>query len=150
MTSPHDTISAAMRTALKAGDREKVATLRMLLNEIDNERIRQREEIDDQTFLRLVRRAVKQREESASQYEQGGRDELASKERREIDILAQYLPADVDDEELRSAIARILAEGDLTGPAAMGPVMRQMMEHYGGRADGGRINTLVRELLADN
>lgn len=147
MTSPHDSIGNAVRAALKAGDRERVATLRMLLNEIDNERIRQQEEVDDQGFVRLVRRAVKQREESASQYQQGGREELASKERREIEILSEYLPEEVDEGELRAAISEIIDQGKLSGPAAMGPIMRQMLERYGGRADGGQINQLARELL---
>lgn len=148
--TPHDTISQAVRAALKAGDRERVATLRLLLNEIDNERIRSREEVDEQVFLRLVRRSVKQREESAAQYRQGGREELAAKESREIEILSEYLPAELDEAELRTAIAEIIAQGGLEGAAAMGPIMQQMMQRYAGRADGGRINRLARELLASD
>ena len=147
---PQDTVTSDIRSALKAGLGERVATLRMLLSEIHNERIRQQEEVDEQTFLRLVRRAVKQRQESASQYQDGGRDELASKERREIEILSEYLPAEVDEDELTAAIAEIISAGDLAGPAAMGPIMRQMMERYGGRADGGRISQLARQLLSGN
>ena len=145
---PHDDIAAAVRTALKAGERERVATLRMLLNEIDNERIRSQEEVDETAFLRLVRRSVKQREESAGQYEEGGREELAAKERREIEILSEYLPAEIGDDELRTAIAAIIAESDLSGPAGLGPIMKQMMQRYAGRVDGGRVNSLARELLA--
>ncbi len=137
-----------MRAALKGGDRERVATLRLLLSEISNERIAAGSEVDETAFHRLVRRAVKQREDSAAQYEQGGREDLAAKERREAEILAEYLPEDVGDDELRAAIAEILAEEDLAGPAAMGPAMRRMMERFGGRADGGRINQLVREQLS--
>ena len=148
MTTPHDTVSAAMRAALKAGDRERLATLRMLLNEISNERISSRSEVDEPAFLRLVRRAVKQREDSAQQYQDGGREDLAAKERREIEILSEYLPEDVGDDELKAAIAEILAAENLSGPAAIGPVMRQMMERFGGRADGGRINQLVREQIS--
>ena len=149
MNSPKDTVAEATNKALKSGDKERVATLRMLLNEINNERIRQREEVDEQVFLRLVRRSVKQREESASQYEQGGREELAAKERREIEILAEYLPAEVEEAELEQAIAAIIEQGQLSGPGAIGPVMRQMMERYGGRVDGGRISQMARKLLTD-
>ncbi len=147
---PHDDIAAAVRSSLKAGDRERVATLRMLLNEIDNERIRSREEVDETEFLRLVRRSVKQREESAAQYEAGGREELAAKERREIEILSEYLPAEIGDDDLRAAIAEIIEQEGLAGPAGIGPIMKQMMQRYAGRVDGGRVNALARELLASD
>jgi uncharacterized protein YqeY len=146
--TPHDSVAAAVREALKAGDRERVATLRLLLNDIDNERIRGGQAVDEQTFLRLVRRAVKQREESASQYEAGRRPELAERERREIDILSEYLPAELGDDELAAAISEIVEREGLSGAAGVGPVMRQMMQRYAGRVDGARVNRLARELLA--
>jgi len=149
MSTPEERISEEVRTALKAGDRERTATLRMLLNEIRNDKIRQREEVDETGFLKLVRRAIKQRQESATQYEQGGREELAAKERREIEILAGYLPEEIGDDVLRRAIAEIVERDNLTGPAAIGLLMKQMMGQFAGRADGGRINQLVREALAD-
>lgn len=149
MSTPQQRISAEIRTALKSGDRERTATLRLLLNEIKNETIRQQEEIDETGFLKLVRRSIKQRQESAAQYADGGRDELAAKERREVDILEAYLPEEVGDETLRQAIAEIIADGDLSGPAAIGPLMKQMMGRFAGQVDGGRINQLVREALAD-
>jgi uncharacterized protein YqeY len=147
MTTPHDRVSEAMRAALKGGERERLATLRMLLNEIDNERIRSGQPVDEPAFVRLVRRAIKQRDESADQYAKGGRDDLAAKERREIEVLAAYLPEEVGDDELRAAISQLLAAGGLSGPAAIGPLMKQMLARYGDRADGGRINRLVREQL---
>jgi uncharacterized protein YqeY len=143
-------ISEEMRVALKAGDRERTATLRLLLNEIKNEAIRQQEEVDETGFLKLVRRSIKQRQESAAQYDGGGRAELADKERREIAILEAYLPEEVGDDELRAAIADLIAAEELSGPSAVGPLMKGMMARYAGRADGGRINQLVREALADD
>ena len=120
----------------------------MLLNEIKNEQIRERQEIDEQGFSRLVRKSIKQREDSADQYEKGGREELAAKERREIEILSVYMPEEIGEDELRSAITQILADSGQSGPQAMGLVMREMMARFGGRADGKRINELVREQLA--
>ncbi len=148
MTTPKETLDRAIREALKAGERERLSTLRLLLNEVDNTRIREQSEVDDETFARLVRRGIKQRQESAEQYERGGREELAAKERREIEVLEEFLPPEIDEQELRRAIDEILAETEATGPAAIGPVMREMMSRYAGRADGARINQLVRERLA--
>ena len=148
MSTPKEILDRDIRAALKAGERERLGTLRMLLNEVDNTRIREQREVDDETFARLVRRGIKQREESAEQYEKGGRPELAAKERREIEVLEEYLPPEIDEEELRAAIDAILAELDETAPGAIGPVMREMMSRYAGRADGARINQLVRERLA--
>jgi len=148
MSTPEERISTDIRTALKAGERERTATLRMLLNEIKNERIRLQEEIDEATFSRLVRRAIKQRQDSASQFAQGGREELAAKERLEIEILEGYLPEEIGDDVLRQAIAELVAQEGLSGPAGIGPLMKQMMARFGGSADGGRINQLVREALS--
>lgn len=147
MSTPEETISQAVREALRSGERERTATLRMLLNEIKNERIRAQDEVDETAFLRLVRRAVKQRQESATQYTEGGRQELADKELREIAILEDFLPAEVPQVELEEAISDLISAHDLSGPAAMGQLMKLMMARYAGRVDGGRINQLVRAAL---
>lgn len=147
MSTPEERVSEAVRAALKSGERERTSTLRMLLHEIKNEGIRGRSAVDETGFLRLVRRAVKQRQESASQYADGGRQELADKERREIEILEVYLPEEVEEGELQQAIAELIAAERLSGPAAMGPLMKLMMSRYAGRVDGGRINQLVSEAL---
>jgi uncharacterized protein YqeY len=149
MSTPEETISLAVREALRGGERERTATLRMLLSEIKNERIRAQDEVDEAGFLRLVRRAVKQRQESATQYTEGGRQELADKELREIAILEDFLPAEVPQAELEQAISELIAENELSGPAAMGQLMKLMMARYAGQVDGGRINQLVRAALAD-
>lgn len=148
MSDPQDQISADLRQALKAGEKERVSTLRMLLNEIKNEQIRERQEIDEQGFSRLVRKSIKQREDSADQFEKGDREELAAKERREIEILSVYMSEEIGEDELRGAITQILADSGQSGPQAMGLVMREMMARFGGQADGKRINELVREQLA--
>ena len=147
MASPVERIEEEVRAALKAGDKERLATLRLLLNAIKNEAIRAGKEVDDDGFVKLVRKAIKQRRDSAEQYRNGGRAELADREEREAEILGVYLPAEASEEEIRSAIATFVATEGLTGPAAIGAVMKAMMARFGGRADGGVINRLAREIL---
>ena len=147
MPNPHDTIQSEIRDALKAGDKERLSTLRLLLSAIKNEKIRTGEEVDQETFLQLVRKAIKQRKDSVEQYRKGNRDELADKEQREADILSAYLPPQVDEDELREAIAALVEDQGLSGPAAIGAIMKTMMPKYAGRADGATINKIARELL---
>ena len=148
MPSPQDTIQNDLKTALKAGDKERVATLRLLLTAIKNERIDSGAEVDETTFSRLVRKAVKQRNDSATAYRDGGREELAAKEEREAKILEDYLPQAVDEDELRSAIEAFVAAEGLSGPQGIGPVMKTMMSRFGARADGATISRIAKSVLA--
>jgi uncharacterized protein YqeY len=147
MTEPRERIEADLRAARKASDRERVATLGMLLTAIDNERIRTGEAVDDTGLATLVQKAIKQRKEASEQYRRGDRDDRAEREEREAEILAGYLPEQVDEEALRRAILEIVTADELSGPAGLGKVMGQMMARYRGRADGGTINRLAREIL---
>ena len=146
MASPVERIESEVRTALKAGDKERLATLRLLLNAIKNEAIRSGREVDEDSFLKLVRKAIKQRRDSAEQYRAGDRAELAEREEREAEILGVYLPEEASEEEIRAAIAAFVAAEDLSG-AAIGVIMKAMMTRFSGRADGGVINRLAREIL---
>jgi uncharacterized protein YqeY len=147
-TTPQQRIEADVKTAMKAGEKEKLSTLRMLLTEIKNERIRKGSDVDEAGFVAAVRKLIKQREESALQYRKGGREELAAKEESEKGMLAAYLPAQVDEGQIRAAIEEVVAERGLSGPAAMGQVMKEMMVRFGSSADGATINRLAREVLA--
>ncbi len=147
MSTPHETIQGQIKEALKAGDKERLATLRLLLTAIKNEKIRAGEEVDEAGFLKLVRKAIKQRKDSAEQYRKGDREELASKEDREAEILNAYLPPQVDEAELRSAIAALVESDRLQGPAAIGTIMKTMMAKYAGQTDGGTISKIAREVL---
>jgi len=149
MSSPQERIENEVRAALKAREKERLSTLRMLLNSIKNERIRTGQEVDEATFLNLVRKGIKQRQDSSQQYRQGGRQELADLEDREAEILAVYLPPAVDEEELATAIRQYVAAEGLAGAQAMGSVMKEMLSRFSGRTDGGTINRLAREILAE-
>jgi len=145
--SPQQRIESDLKEALKAGQKERLSTLRLLLTEIKNERIRRGAEVDEPGFVALVRKAVKQREEASTQYRQGARPELAEKEEREAVILSAYLPAQADEAQIRAAIEELVAARGLAGPAAIGPVMKEMLARFGSAADGATINRLAREIL---
>ncbi|MEA2600597.1 MAG: uncharacterized protein QOF89_1589 [Acidobacteriota bacterium] len=133
---------------MKAGDKEKLSTLRMLLTEIKNERIRRGSEVDEAGFVSLVRKAIKQREEAATQYRNGHREELATKEESEGRLLETFLPAQVDEGQIRAAIEELVASRGLAGPAAIGPIMKELLARFGSSADGSTINRIAREVLA--
>jgi len=147
-TTPQQRIEADVKAAMKAGDKEKLSTLRMLLSEIKNEKIRRIGEVDEAGFVSLVRKAIKQREEAAAQYKAGGRPELEAKEEAEAKMLAAYLPAQVDEGQIRAAIQEVVDARGLSGPAAIGPIMKEMLARFGSSADGSTINRLAREVLA--
>ena len=148
MTTPREQLEVEIRDALKAGEKQRLATLRLLLTAVNNERIKQGEEVDDSGFMRLVQKAIKQRRDSADQYRKGGREELADNEDAEAEILAGYLPPAVDENELEQAIAGFIEQEGLSGPAAIGRVMKEMMAKFSGRTDGGTINRIAREVLS--
>ncbi len=147
-TPPQQRIEAEVKAAMKAGEKEKLSTLRLLLTEIKNERIRRGSEVDEAGFVSLVRKSIKQREDSVSQYRAGNREELAAKEEAEIKVLAAYLPAQVDEGQIRAAVEELVASRSLAGPAAIGPIMKEMLARFGSSADGGAINRIAREVLA--
>ena len=147
-TPPQQRIEADVKAAMKSGEKERLSTLRMLLTEIKNERIRRGSEVDEAGFVSLVRKSIKQREESIAQYRKGNREELAAKEEAEIKMLEPYLPAQVDEGQIRAAVETIVAEQGLSGPAAMGPIMKGVMARFGSSADGATINRIAREVLA--
>lgn len=150
MASPLEKIQNDLKMALKAGEKEKVATLRLLLSGIENERIRIGSALDEAGFLKLVRKSIKQRKDSAEQYRKGGREELAAREEREAEILNAYLPPAIDEDEIRAALREFIAAEGLSGPGAIGPIMKAMLARFAGQSDGGTINRLAREILDES
>lgn len=148
MSTPQERLQNDVKEAMKAQDKERLGTLRMLLTEVKNEKIKLGQELGESEFIAAVRRLVKQRHDSATQYRDGGRAELAEKEEREITILETYLPQQASEDEIRAAIAELVAAQGLTGPKDIGKVMKPTLERFGARADGGTISRLARELLA--
>jgi uncharacterized protein YqeY len=146
--TPKTRVGNDVRAALKAGDKERLSTLRMLLAEIGNEEIRSGREVEDAALPAIVRRAVKQRREAAEQFRRGDRAELAAKEEREAAILEEYLPKPASEDQIRAAIRELVAAQGLSGPAAIGAVMKGVLGRFGGAADGATVNRLAREILS--
>ena len=131
-----------MTTAMKAGEKDRVGALRLVLAELQKAA---KDGGDDE--LTVLRRERKRRLEAASQFRDGGRPELAAGEEAEAELIAGYLPAELDDAELDSIVTAAIAETGASGPADMGSVMRVVMARAGGRADGKRASARVREAL---
>lgn len=147
MSTPQERLQADMKTALKAKQKERLSTVRMLLTAVKNEKIRIGGDVDEDGFVRLVQKAVKQREDASEQYRNGGREELAAKEDREAVILAEYLPEQASEDDIRQAIQKLVDDQGLEGPRAIGVIMKAMMAQFGSSAEGRVINKLAREVL---
>lgn len=131
-----------MTTAMKAGEKDRVGALRLVLSELQKAA---KDGGDDE--LAVLRRERKRRLEAASQFRDGGRPELADGEESEAKLIEGYLPAELDDAELDAIVAAAIAETGAAAPADMGQVMKVVMAKAGGRADGKRASARVREAL---
>ncbi|MBV9607361.1 MAG: GatB/YqeY domain-containing protein [Solirubrobacterales bacterium] len=131
-----------MTSAMKAGEKDRVGALRLVLSEL------QKAEKDGSADeLAVLRRERKRRLEAAEQFRGGGRPELADQEEAEARLIEGYLPAELDDSELDAMIAAAIAETGATDARDMGQVMKTVMARAGGRADGKRASARVREAL---
>ena len=131
-----------MRSAMKAGERQRVGALRLVLSELQKAA---KEGNSDE--LAVLRRERKRRLDAAGQFREGGRPELADREESEADLIATYLPAELDDSELDAIVKDAIAETGASSPREMGAVMKAVMAKSGGRADGKRASARVRAAL---
>ncbi len=136
-----------MKTAMKARDKQRLSTIRLILAEFKRIEVDERIEVDDARALTVLDKMVKQRRDSAEQFSSAGRDELAATENAEIVVIQQYLPAQLGEEELIAMVDAAIAASDATGMAAMGPVMGQLKPQLQGRADIGAVSQLVKSRL---
>lgn len=136
-------VQAAMTASRKAQAKERTLVLGTVLANLKNREIELKRPLTDEDVVDGLRRAVKTRRESIEQYEKAGRLDLSAVEQGEVKVLEEYLPADVDPEEIRAAV-RVAIAG---GAADIGKVMGQVMPAFRGRADGKVINQIVREEL---
>lgn len=132
---------------MKARDKERLPVLRMLLTDLKNERIATGEEVDEDRFVAVVRRGIKQRNEAAEGFSAAGRTESAAAEEAEAEILAAYLPAQVSEDEIRRSIEELAEAQGLAGPRDLGKVMGPTLKRYGGSTDGATVQRIAREVL---
>jgi uncharacterized protein len=140
-----DRLNADLKAAMKNRDTERLSTLRMAISAMNYRRIERSGQLSDAEQLDVMRKQVKQREDSISEFKRGGREDLVAKESREREILTTYLPADLDPQALRAAVATAIAA---LGPdAQFGAAMKAAMAALKDQASGKAIQEAVRELL---
>ncbi len=136
-----------LKDALKSRDSVRADTLRMVKSAIKNREIEAGGELDDDGIQKIIKSMIKQRRESVDAYRDGGRDELADRESREVDLLQAYLPPEIGDEQIEAACdAAIAAAGDTP---QYGPVMGAVMKSLQGNVDGKRVAEILRSKLND-
>ena len=140
-------IEEDVKSAMKAGEKRRVSTLRLLLSALKNEKIREQRELTNEEIEAAVRRAVKQRKEAIEQYERGGRADLVAAEREELAILEGYLPQALSQADLEQVLRAIIAEKGLTSSKDVGALMKELMARHRARVDGKRAQELARALL---
>ena len=141
------TIKAEMKAAMKARAKERLATIRLIQAEFKRIEVDERIDIDDARALAILDKMVKQRRDSASQYRDAGREELAAQEDAEIVVIQEFLPQQLSETEISEAIDDALATIDASGMAAMGPLMGILKPQMQGRADMGQVSRLVKAKL---
>jgi uncharacterized protein YqeY len=150
--SVRDDITAAMKSALKAGEAERLSAIRLIMAKLKDADIAARprgvDRIPDEEALALLRGMIKPRREAIELYEKGGRPELAAKEQAEIAVIEAFLPRALNEEEMRSAAAAAVAAAGATSPKDMGRVMAALKAQHGAALDMARIGAIVKEALA--
>jgi len=137
-----------MKIAMKAGQKDRLKVVRLILAAIKQQEVDTREELDDADVLAVLNKMVKQRRDSVSQFTDGGRDDLADVERAEIAVLKDYLPEPMSDEEIEQIIAAAIAETGAESLRDMGKVMGVVKQKAEGRADLGQVSGKVKAHLA--
>lgn len=150
-------ISNDLKEAMRSGDALRRDTMRSVLTAISNAEIARvntkdesatRTSLEDAAVLDVLRKQAKQRRDSIEEYAKAGRQDLVDRERGELEIITEYLPAEMSRDDIAKEVAAVIAETGATGPGDKGKVMPQAMQRLKGRADGRVINEVVTELLA--
>ena len=140
-------IKASMKEAMKAREKQRLATIRLIQAEFKRAEVDERIEIDDARALVIMDKMVKQRRDSINQFESAGRDDLAAIERAEISVIQEFLPQQFSEDEILAIIDDTLSGIDVTGMAAMGLLMGVIKPKLQGRADMGAVSKLVKAKL---
>ena len=140
-----DQVKQDVTTALKAGDRERANALRLITNEL--QKAHKEASGSEADEVAVLQRERKRRLEAAEAYRDGGREDLAASEQREAELIEEYMPAQLSDDELHAIVGDVVAETGAASPQEMGKVMSMVMPRVQGRADGKRVSAVVKEKL---
>lgn len=139
-----------LKSAMKAGEAEKRDTLRMLDSMIKNaeiDKMKKEEGLNDAEVQEVIARAIKQRKDAIAQFEEGGRPELAEKEKKEVEILSVYMPEQLSEDKVREIVKEVIAQSGATSKAEISKVMGPAMGKLKGQADGNLVKKIVEEEL---
>jgi uncharacterized protein YqeY len=147
----HQQIESELKSALKSGEKEKAGVLRFLIAAIKNYQIENKlkgeEILKDEDVIMVVKRQVKQRKDSIAEYEKGGRADLAEKEKSELVMLENYLPAQMDEAKIREVVRAKISELSIKDKSGFGKLMGIVMQELKGQADGDAVKKVVEEEL---
>jgi len=142
-----DALGSEMQDSMKSGDKLRVATLKLLMSAIKNAQVAKRGDLTDDESIEVVSREFKKRQEAAQEYRKAGREDRASTEEAEAEILKEWMPQQLSSEEVQRLVDEAVTETGATAPAEMGKVMGVLMPKLKGRADGKLVSELVRKKL---
>lgn len=145
-----DQINEDLKSAMRSGDAARRDTIRLLTAALKQREVDERKTLADTDVLGVIEKMIKQRRDSIAQFEQGGREDLAAKERQELALLQAYMPQAMGDDEVTAAVAAAVAESGAAGPADMGKVMALLKPKLAGRADMGKVSAAVKARLAQS
>ena len=143
-----DQIRNDMKEALKSGQKERLSTIRTVLAQIKDERIKKRDDLNEEDVITVLMRAVKSRKDSIDMYRKGGRQDLVDKETAEMEIIQSYLPEQMSEDEVKKIIAEIVDSSGATDMKDIGKIMGPAMAKLKGKADGKLVQQIARSLLS--
>lgn len=147
MSSLKNTLTEAMKDAMRAKEKFRLGVIRMVLAEIKRVEVDERIDVDDTRCLAIIDKMSKQRRDAANQFVDGGRQDLADTELAEVEILKEFLPEQLSDDEIMSLIDQAISDTGASGPQGMGQVMGQLKPKVQGRADMQVVSKLVKDRL---
>ncbi|HUW24153.1 MAG TPA: GatB/YqeY domain-containing protein [Patescibacteria group bacterium] len=140
-------IERGIKEALKSGEALRLSALRLFLAAIQNEEIAKQEPLSDEEVMAIAQRLIKQRRESIAAFEKGGREELAAKERVELQVLSNFLPQQLSEDEIRKIVEEVRSNLPETDQNNFGKVMGMAMARLKGKAEGNTVSRVVKEVL---
>jgi uncharacterized protein YqeY len=150
MATLKERLAEQIKTAMKSGDKSTLSFARNLHAAVRKKEIDDRIDLDDAGLIKIVTSSAKQRQDSIDQFRQGGREDLVKQEEAELKFLQTFLPAQMDEAEVRTLVDWAISEAKATGPKDLGQVMKILLPKVQGRADGKWVNQLVREKIGQS